>query len=133
LEDKCRPFFVDWKESDPWVKSRRANIERDGKLLDYWSYHRGNCLSWKAISDLMLETDEETYQYVLRQLCRKLGNTKFLVRPRPPKKKKATETKETKKSELSKIMATLQKGLSKKASKNSKKTQENSNQSPSLP
>jgi len=60
----------------------------------------------------MLNTDEETFQYVLRQLCRKLGNTKFLVRPRPQKKK--TKSVDTRKSNVSRIMSSLARNLSTK-------------------
>jgi len=43
LQERCRPFFTNFSEDDPWVKSRRANSERDEKVLDYWLTHREEC------------------------------------------------------------------------------------------
>jgi hypothetical protein len=36
LLEKCEPFFSNFSQSDPWVKDRAANKERDAIILEKW-------------------------------------------------------------------------------------------------
>ena len=80
LLEQCQPYFSNFSETDAWVQSRPANQERNAAVLEKWFENTNHCQSWKPISDLLLNTDEATFQYVLRQLCRAIGNNKFLIR-----------------------------------------------------
>jgi hypothetical protein len=84
-----------------------------------WLKNRDNCKSWKPIGDLLLNTDEATFQYVLRQLCRRIGNKKFLVRGRVHKAQNTMQVEREKLSQqvqqIQKMQTTMQ-GITKRLS-----------------
>jgi hypothetical protein len=61
LLEKCEPFFSNFSQTDPWVKDRAANKERDAIILEKWQKKRAVCSSWKPIYELMINTDESTF------------------------------------------------------------------------
>ena len=113
MDDRFELFFNSSKEDDPWIRSRDCFKERNAKILEKWEDHRKNLCSWKPISDLLMKTDEETFQYVLRCLCRRIGNDKFLIKPRIKPKEKPEEIKFEKDVNVTKkLIAGIQKRLS---------------------
>jgi hypothetical protein len=84
----CISFFGNVSEDEPWMKSRPESIEKSSKIVDMWLRNKQGCTSWGGIHDFVFNSDEETFQFVLRAMCRKLGNDKFLTKPRKNRRKK---------------------------------------------
>jgi hypothetical protein len=98
--------------------SRAANRERDAKIVAAWQENKATCRSWQPIYELLCKTDEETFQYVLRQLCRQLGNNKFLIKPRKQKQLKDKRMTGSVNGQLTagQMMDKIKQGISRKIS-----------------
>jgi hypothetical protein len=77
LAEADESYFQNVKPIDPWMLSRKDSKDKASKIVESWLKNKEGCVTWKPVHDFIFEADEDTFQFVIRQLSRALGNEKF--------------------------------------------------------